>query len=377
MSEYQYYEFQAIDRPLGEKQMAELRDISTRAVITATSFTNTYQWGDLKADPMQLLREYFDAFLYVANWGTHRLAFRIPADAIDINTLKAFQTPESFTVQQRGSHVVLDICSEDEPEEWVDGEGWLGSLVSLRADILRGDFRAPYLAWLLDVQRELVEDGAEPPVPPGLTELSGPLKSLAEFLYLDDDILDAAAEASAALPERTPESQQQWRSWMQSLDETDKDALLCRVASGDANVQWELQKRFRRHLDRTQPRPAACLHRQQSVSDILAASYEQAHQRRRREAEKKAREEREQAAARKAYLDDLGPREDALRGEISTLIGTKQQKSYDRAVQLLVDLRDAAALHGRAETFGEYLAGLRNEHAKKRALLRRFAPAGL
>ena len=32
MSEYQYYEFQAIDRPLGAKEMSELRAYSTRAL---------------------------------------------------------------------------------------------------------------------------------------------------------------------------------------------------------------------------------------------------------------------------------------------------------------------------------------------------------
>ena len=46
MSEYQYYEFQAIDRPLDEADRRALRAISTRARITATSFTNTYEWGD-------------------------------------------------------------------------------------------------------------------------------------------------------------------------------------------------------------------------------------------------------------------------------------------------------------------------------------------
>ena len=46
MSEYQYYEFLALDRPLTEKQRAELRSISTRAEITATRFVNEYQWGD-------------------------------------------------------------------------------------------------------------------------------------------------------------------------------------------------------------------------------------------------------------------------------------------------------------------------------------------
>ena len=45
MSEYQYYEFQAIDRPLGEADLEALRNLSTRARITATSFVNTYEWG--------------------------------------------------------------------------------------------------------------------------------------------------------------------------------------------------------------------------------------------------------------------------------------------------------------------------------------------
>jgi hypothetical protein len=44
MSEYQYYEFAAIDRPLTRDEQAELRAISTRALITPASFVNTYQW---------------------------------------------------------------------------------------------------------------------------------------------------------------------------------------------------------------------------------------------------------------------------------------------------------------------------------------------
>ncbi|MFO7739670.1 MAG: hypothetical protein R6V46_14415 [Desulfatiglandaceae bacterium] len=40
MSEYQYYEFLAIDRPLTKDEMAELRALSTRATITPVGFTN-------------------------------------------------------------------------------------------------------------------------------------------------------------------------------------------------------------------------------------------------------------------------------------------------------------------------------------------------
>ncbi len=55
MSEYQYYEFQAIDRPLDQAAQQALRAISSRARITPTSFTNHYEWGDLKADPRDLV----------------------------------------------------------------------------------------------------------------------------------------------------------------------------------------------------------------------------------------------------------------------------------------------------------------------------------
>ena len=48
VSEYRYYEVQAIDRPLGEADMEALRILSTRARITATSFTNHYKWGDFR-----------------------------------------------------------------------------------------------------------------------------------------------------------------------------------------------------------------------------------------------------------------------------------------------------------------------------------------
>ena len=57
MSEYQYYEFRALDRPLNKKEMGVLRSISSRAEITSTSFINTYNWSDLKADPDKLIQK--------------------------------------------------------------------------------------------------------------------------------------------------------------------------------------------------------------------------------------------------------------------------------------------------------------------------------
>src|SRR4051794_27328385 len=120
MSEYQYYEFQAIDRPLTKQQMDELRAISSRAEITPTRFTNSYSYGDFRGDPIELIEQYFDAHVYVANWGTHILMFGIPSKAVDVKVLQAYQAEGGFAVQVRGERVIVTLESQDE-----DGGGWV------------------------------------------------------------------------------------------------------------------------------------------------------------------------------------------------------------------------------------------------------------
>ena len=90
MSEYQYYEFQTVDRRLNEKEMRELRAYSSRARITPTSFVNEYSFGNFKGDPDTWMEKYFDAFLYVANWGTHELQVRVPARLLAADTARDY-----------------------------------------------------------------------------------------------------------------------------------------------------------------------------------------------------------------------------------------------------------------------------------------------
>src|SRR2546426_1400915 len=108
MSEYQYYEFRAIDRPLTEREMGELRALSTRAEITPTSFTNEYHWGDFKGDPLKLMHKYFDAFVYFANWGTHRFMLRLPRGVIDERELKAYAGGEVLALHPKDDHLVIE-----------------------------------------------------------------------------------------------------------------------------------------------------------------------------------------------------------------------------------------------------------------------------
>lgn len=109
MSEYQYYEFLAIDEPLSAAEMGELRAISTRAEITPTTFTNEYNWGDLKADAKRLVEHYFDAHVYVANWGTRRFMMRLLSDSVDLDQLETYVYGERATINATGEHVLIDV----------------------------------------------------------------------------------------------------------------------------------------------------------------------------------------------------------------------------------------------------------------------------
>jgi len=79
ISEYQYYEFQAIDRPLTDLERQKLRALSTRARITAKSFVCSYEQGDFKGSPAGLTECCFDLHLYLAHWGSRCFFMRLSA----------------------------------------------------------------------------------------------------------------------------------------------------------------------------------------------------------------------------------------------------------------------------------------------------------
>jgi hypothetical protein len=134
MSEYQYYEFQAVDGLLDADARRRLRAISSRARITASSFVNTYNWGDLKADPLQLLERYFDLFLYVANWGTRQFAVKLPAQVLDVEALKPYDFDEDLVlVRPAGKHVILSLLrGELQDDDWYDDHGTTAAAGSAR-----------------------------------------------------------------------------------------------------------------------------------------------------------------------------------------------------------------------------------------------------
>lgn len=380
VSEYQYYEFRAVDHPLDERALRTLRALSTRAEITPTSFVNTYNWGDFKGDPDALMENCFDAFVYVANWGTRRFVLRLPGRLLTRQLLASYCRGESLRARKAGEFVVIDFCRQDDGgEEEEEGEGWMASLIQLRADLLRGDYRCLYVGWLCCTQNEeLDDDEIEPPVPPGLKVLSGSLEAFAEFMGIDSGLLDIAAGASAQ-PKTSP-SRDELIAWIQALPEKDKDALLVDAALNSASgAGAEILRRF--ELSQKNSSPAKAQPKRRTVGELLAAARKLSEKKARlaseHQAAERAREEREAAKARARYLDQLAGREQATWQKVEMLVQTKQPNKYDIAVNLLVDLRDLAARSNGDAEFQVGLATLRDRHAGKPSLLRRLLDAAL
>lgn len=392
MSEYQYYEFVAVDRPLTASEMAELRALSTRATITPTRLVNVYHWGNFKGNPLTLMQRYFDAFLYRANWGTHRLMLRLPRSLLDPREATPYCMADRAEVHQTADHVILEFRSESEEGHWSDDEndeeGVLASLLPLRADIAGGDRRALYLAWLLCAQDGGLDDAeVEPPVPPGLGRLSASLTALAAFLRIGDDLIAVAAERSPTLSDDGPPSAD-LEAWVASLPEAEKNDLLLRLIQGHgAHIGPQLLLRFRHDSAPAGQPDAQQVDSPRTVADLLDAAAQRAEDRQHAEAERRAREQaradQERAAARAAHLATLVGREDELWGRVEALIETRRQDDYDAAVRLLADLRDldrrgpATSPTTSPGSFSTRLLQFRARHARKPSLISRLDRADL
>ena len=369
MSEYQYYEFQAIDRPLTERETATLRGCSSRATITPTRFVNNYSYGSFKGNASEWMAKYFDAFLYLANWGTHEFMLRLPARVLSLEAAQRYCVGDAASARARGEHVVLEFRSEDEEA------GTLASLVPLRAEMAGGDLRALYLAWILSAQFGELDDGdMEPPCPPGLGKLTAPLEAFVEFMRIDRDLIEVAAAAS---PELAATDDAALKGWVATLPDAEKTTLLVRLVGGaEAHLRAELLRRFR-----DSHAPGALPAKARTVGELLKAAEGRAQERRRQKAEQaareKARREREAAEARERHLAALAKREVEAWRELDALIATKQPKKYDEAVALLGDLRDVCVRGGRQVEAAARIARLREEHTKKPSLIDRFRKAGL
>ncbi|MEK7435945.1 MAG: hypothetical protein AAB150_03585 [Pseudomonadota bacterium] len=382
MSEYQYYEFVAIDEPLTPKQMTELRSRSSRASITPTSFVNDYQWGDLKGDPIDWMRRYFDAHVYVANWCTCCLYLRVPRSAFDAETLRSFETESVFSVERTNTHMLLEwsLSESDNYDRFAeeDGRGWMGRLVPLRDELLRGDMRPLYLGWLAGVSAsEVDEDATEPPRPHGLSRLTAAQQSLAEFLEIDLDLMAAAGLPDQQAPDVDTKSDPEVDAWIAELPTAEKTAALKLLVIGHAQ-QAERRVKLRFLAWQREQHPIA-KHgvRRRTVAELHELAASAAETRMMQEAVQRSKAEAERRAKHETHLRTLAADFDRCWQVADKRAERGIASAYDEVKRALVELAEAYTLCASQADFDRKLAQFMARHGKRGALVRRLVDAGL
>ena len=380
MSEYQYYEFAAIDRSLTAAEMAQLRQVSTRGQVSACGFVNHYEWGGLKADPADWMRRYFDAFVYIANWCSCRLALRVPRATLREAELMPFAVGAALTIEASDEHWIID-WSLDESENYdrfsmEDGGGWMGRLAPLREELLRGDLRPLYLGWLASAGGR-GDDLLEPEVPPGLSDLTLPQQALIDFIEVDPDLLFAAAAGSEPVPNNETVRSADMDTWLAEWSPGDMAAMLKLIAQGQGR---EAERHVRAHhcawnkAQRPARAPSAA---QRTVGQLRELAQSARGKRLARDAEARAAAEAERRLQRQAVLRLLMADVDKRWAEVDALAARGSASGYAQAVQALADLAEGYALCSSPKAFDRALRNLLVRHATRGALLRRLAEAGL
>ena len=375
MSEYQYYEFQAIDRPLSDADRQALRGLSTRARITATSFTNEYHWGDLKGDPVRWMERWFDLHLYLANWGTRRLMIRLPQRLVARPRLDRFLRCVDFVrIREAGDNLIVDILQDDDEPDYTyedDDTDGLAAMAPLRADVLAGDWRLFYVLWLTAVESGELNDGDTEPLA-GIGPLTGAHKAFADFFGIDQHLLHAAAELP--LHANGELSEAEVHAVVAAIRDTEKTALLCRLVAGDPHVAAELRRTVREpaataaadHTDTGYRTVAELRTRAAEIRKQAKAAAEA-----RREAERQRRAQAAEAE-RRARLVVVRRRGTAVWREVETEIEKRNAGGYDRALALLLDLRALAEEDGTPAAFSDRVRSLRDRHSRKLRFMERL-----
>jgi hypothetical protein len=372
MSEYQFYEFKAIDRPLSAADRQYVQSLSSRAKVTATGAEFVYNYGDFRGDPKKVLDRCFDMMVYVANFGVRCLMIRFPKNLIQVNVLAPYCVKHCISVSTTTTSIILQMNLNAEAYySWLDEDTYLDALLPLREDILKGDYRVLYLAWLAagfteDISAE-PEEMVEPPVPANLHKLLPPLKALAEFWQIDQDLITAAALTSPQekmIAEPVAE-------WIAALPESDRLNYLCRVAQGESHVGAELMQRLRQEFGGVTTGIAiARASSQRTLAELIEIAYNQRELR-------TAKAKKAAETARKKHLEKIAPNAGELWSTVSELIELKKAQPYDEAVRHLVDLRDLAISQKKLRAFQIKMQKIQEQYSSRSGLLNRLRAAQL
>ena len=249
MSGLDIHFFGNLYRPLDAAAQEEMRALSSRAEVTATTARYSYNYGSFRGDPEALLRAHFDFYFHASNYGERRLMFKFPLEQVQaLRPLwREYTIPDKVEVKAQKPWLILSL--DPDPEDGERG-GWLGEdqfdpaqLMTLWKDIAQGDLIPIFLAWLsiiyLDQRDPDIWEAPGPPIPPNLGALSDPQLALVDFFEPHSDALDRATALSPTAPRP---SEPDWEAALAQLSPEALRHWLGRFLAQDALAYSELRQ---------------------------------------------------------------------------------------------------------------------------------------
>ena len=381
MSEYQYYEFLAIERELTSIEMSALRNISSRAEITPVSLTNVYNFGDFKGNPTDLVRQYFNAHVYMANWGTALFMINLPLEAISRETAETMQSADFLDFKAFKNLWVITWSLDDEPEDldrfvMDDGRSWMKRLVPIREELLRGDLRSLYIGWLAAMAKEMIDDEElEPLSLEGLGSLTPAQQALAEFLEVDSDLLAGAGMGSPD-SEEYEQKKEMMEKWLNTLSqERLLNATRLLLTGQGQQAERELKNEYYAWMRSLSDGSSGDDLR--TVKEIRENADSAQKMRLERERLERKRQEEKRRQKRQAHLKELAQNTYQAWKEIQRTVARGSGLAYKEVCQALIDLSEAYANYKDPESFQRELNHFIGDHMRRKALIKRLIQAGL
>ncbi len=389
MSEFQFYDFRSVDRPLTENERKEVNSWSSRSNASSHRATFTYAYGDFRKKPLDCVVNYFDAMFYTANWGTRHLIFRFPKKMVDYKALAAFDIDASaatghesgISISSRGEYALLEFqFCEDDYSGWIEeDDDTLSALLPLREDILQGDYRSLFIFWLNMANRlsgdtmedEDFDDDFEdedrmftvPPIPSNLKHISPALKEFIELYELDTDLIAAAATFSTEPPKATPFLLD---TVLKKLTDKEKNEWLTRLFEGE----MRLDKTFKKYIESLQPKAEQGVRKTVSfsaITDLLGG----------KKAEGLENEAIDKANAHIKRMNELVKKEADLWKTVYFNLDRKTGSAYDIVADALKDLYDVAVFFEKKSPFLEKFYDVEDRYGRSKTLLERLKKKGL
>lgn len=372
MSEYQFYDFYSIDRSLTKKEMETISTYSSRVDLSSRRARFMYNYGDFRYNEVEVLNDFFDIMLYVANWGSRRLMMKFPSSMVSFQELREYAIAagsefyQEINVLKKGSNVLIDMNLTDEDSEWIDAEGMLDEMLPIRNQILHGDYRALYLGWLRLAAEdyEISPDLPEPTLPANLKQLDYSLDSFANFWDIHPDLISAAAEISEV--EETI-SDELLISQIGQLSKEEKSEYLTELLGNEVTAKSKLRKRLRelyegpKESKKKEPR---------TLGDILAGVA-------RASAKRVEKERLEAEQARLRQMKKVEREELIMWEEVRESADLKTAKGYERAAELLKELKEYHEYRMSQTVFNSKFGLIRSEYGKSVAFRRRVEEKGI